>query len=112
MKLDMYNKSSIQGECYRDDEDSVLYKLLDELKPGIIDGIIGGDTHAEMHHWENNIPMMSVPTHARYLNIMYLPFKKNKNGKYILINDEIKIEGPLPACEKIFKNSQNCGKNI
>ena len=26
MKLDMYNKSSIQGECYRDDEDSVLYK--------------------------------------------------------------------------------------
>ena len=108
MKLDMYNKSSIQGECYRDDEDSVLYKLLDELKPGIIDGIIGGDTHAEMHHWENNIPMMSVPTHARYLNIMYLPFKKNKKGKYILINDEIKIEGPLPACEKIFKNSQNC----
>ena len=108
MKLDMYNKSSIQGECYRDDEDSVLYKLLDVIKPGVIDGIIGGDTHMEMHHWEKNIPMMSVPTHARYLNIMYLPFKKSKNGKYVLINDEIKIEGPLPACEKIFKNSQNC----
>ena len=108
MKLDMYNKSSIQGECYRDDEDSVLYKLLDSIKPGILDGIIGGDTHMEMHHWENNIPMMSVPTHARYLNIMYLPFKKNENGKYILVNDAIKIEGPLPACEKIFKNSQNC----
>ena len=42
MKLDMYNKSTIQGECYRDDEDSVLYKLLDNLEPGIIDGIIGG----------------------------------------------------------------------
>ena len=108
MKLDMYNKSSIQGECYRDDEDSVLYKLLDSIKPGVLDGIIGGDTHMEMHHWENNIPMMSVPTHARYLNIMYLPFKKNENGKYILVNDAIKIEGPLPACEKIFKNSQNC----
>ena len=108
MKLDMYNKSSIQGECFRDDEDSVLYKLLDVIKPGVIDGIIGGDTHMEMHHWENDIPMMSVPTHARYLNIMYLPFKKNKNGKYVLVNDEIKIEGPLPACEKIFKNSQNC----
>ena len=108
MKLDMYNKSSIQGECFRDDEDSVLYKLLDVIKPGVIDGIIGGDTHMEMHHWEKDIPMMSVPTHARYLNIMYLPFKKNKNGKYILVNDEVKIEGPLPACEKIFKNSQNC----
>ena len=34
--------------------------------------------------------------------------KKNKNGKYVLVNDEVKIEGPLPACEKIFKNSQNC----
>ena len=108
MKLDMYNKSSKQGECFREDEDSVLYKLLDIIKPGIIDGIIGGDTHMEMHHWEKNIPMMSVPTHARYLNIMYLPFKKNEDGKYILVNDEIKIEGPLPACEKIFKNSQNC----
>ena len=108
MKLDMYNKSSIQGKCFRDDEDSVLYKLLDIIKPGVLDGIIGGDTHMEMHHWENNIPMMSVPTHARYLNIMYLPFKKNEEGKYILVNDEVKIEGPLPACEKIFKNSQNC----
>jgi 2',3'-cyclic-nucleotide 2'-phosphodiesterase (5'-nucleotidase family) len=108
MKLDMYNKSSIQGECFREDEDSVLYKLLDNLKPGILDGIIGGDTHMEMHHWENGIPMMSVPTHARYLNIMYLPFKKDENGNYILVSDEVKIEGPLPACEKIFKNSQNC----
>ena len=108
MKLNMYNISSIQGECYREDDDSVLYKLLDSLKPGIIDAIIGGDTHMEMHHWENNIPMMSVPTHARYLNIMYLPFKKDENGKYYLVNEKIKIEGPLPACEKIFKNYQNC----
>ncbi len=108
MKLDMYNKSSVQGECFREDEDSVLYKLLDVIKPGILDGIIGGDTHMEMHHWEKNIPMMSVPTHARYLNIMYLPFKKEKNGKYVLVSDEVKIEGPLPACEKIFKNSKNC----
>ena len=108
MKLNMYNKSSEQGECYREDDDSVLYKLLDSLKPGIIDAVIGGDTHMEMHHWEKNIPMMSVPTHARYLNIMYLPFKKDKNGKYFLVNNEIKIEGPLPACEKIFKNYKNC----
>ena len=108
MKLDMYNISSVQGECYREDEDSVLYKLLDVLKPGILDGIIGGDTHMEMHHWQNNIPMMSVPTHARYLNIMYLPFEKGYDGKYNLVSNEVKIEGPLPACEKIFKNFQNC----
>ena len=108
MKLDMYNISSIQGECFRNDDDSVLYKLLDVLKPGILDGIIGGDTHMEMHHWEKKIPMMSVPTHARYLNIMYLPFQKGYDGKYYLVPNEVKIEGPLPACEKIFKNYQNC----
>jgi 2',3'-cyclic-nucleotide 2'-phosphodiesterase (5'-nucleotidase family) len=86
-----------------------MFKLTDKLKPGIIDGIIGGDTHMEMHHWENGIPLMSTPTHARYINIMYLPFKKDsKTGNYTLVNDEIKIEGPLPACEKIFKNYQNC----
>jgi 2',3'-cyclic-nucleotide 2'-phosphodiesterase (5'-nucleotidase family) len=108
MKLDMYNISSIQGECFRNDDDSVLYKLLDVLKPGILDGIIGGDTNMEMHHWEKKIPMMSVPTHARYLNIMYLPFQKGYDGKYYLVPNEVKIEGPLPACEKIFKNYQNC----
>ena len=108
MKLNMYNRSTYQCQCFREDDESVLYKLLDALKPGIIDGIIGGDTHMEMHHWENNIPMMSTPTHARYINVMYLPFKKGQDGKYILINNEIKIEGPLPACEKIFKNYQNC----
>ena len=108
MKLDMYNKSTFQSSCFRDDKDSVLYKLLDSLPTGVIDGIIGGDSHLEMHHWEKNIAIMSTPTHSRYINIMYLPFKKGENGKYNLVNDEIKIEGPLPACEKIFKNYQNC----
>ena len=108
MKLSMYNRTSIQSKCDRNDEDSVLYKLLDVLKPGILDAIIAGDTHMETHHWENNIPIMSTINHARFLNILYLPFKKSKKGKYILKNDEIKIEGPLPACEKIFKNFQNC----
>ena len=108
MKLDIYNRTSKQSKCDRNDEDSALYKLLDVLKPGIIDAIIAGDSHMETHHWENNIPVISTWTHARYLNILYLPFKKSKDGKYILENNEIKIEGPIPACEKIFKNYQNC----
>ena len=110
MKLDMYNSTSTatQGQCLREDEDSVMYKLTDQLIPGIIDGIIGGDTHMEMHYWENGIPLMSTPTHARYINIMYLPFQKNKDGNYTLANKDIKIEGPLPACEKIFENYQHC----
>ena len=108
MKLNMYKKSTIQTPCYRDDKNSALFKLLDSLPPGMIDGIVAGDTHNAFHLWENNIPVMATLTHSRYINIMYLPFKKDMNGKYILVNDEIKIEGPLPSCEKIFKNFQNC----
>ena len=63
--------------------------------------------HNQAHIWINDIPIISTNGKARNLNIMYLPFKK-KDGKYILINKEIKVEGPLPACEKIFSKKLNC----
>ena len=40
---------------------------------------------------------------------MYLPFKKIKN-KYVLVKSKIKIEGPLPLCQKIFQNLKHCEK--
>ena len=40
---------------------------------------------------------------------MYLPFKKI-NNKYILVKSKIKIEGPLPLCQKIFQNLKHCEK--
>ena len=106
-KINMYNNKIKQSECEHEG-DSLLYKLLYKIKPGIIDGIIGGDTHTNVHHWINNIPIMISTCFTKYLNIMYLPFKKD--NKYILVNDEIKIEGPLPVCEKIFSNLNHCEK--
>ena len=108
-KINMYTKTMKQTECEHDG-DSLLYKFLNKIKPGIIDAIIGGDTHNNVHHWVNNIPIMISKGKSNYLNIMYLPFKKDSNNKYILINDEIKIESPLPSCEKIFTNLNNCEK--
>ena len=105
-KINMYNKNIKQSECQKDGN-SLLYKFIKGLKKGIIDGIIGGDTHNNIHHWIDDIPIMISKGKAKYINIMYLPFKK-ENNKYILINDEIKIEGPLPSCEKIFKDVNNC----
>ena len=103
----MYNKNIVQSECQHDGN-SLLYKFLNEIKPGIFDAIIGGDTHNTVHHWLNNVPIMITKGRTNYLNVMYLPFKKDKIGKYILVKDEIKIEGPLPSCEKIFSNLNNC----
>ena len=108
-KLDMYDKTMQQSEC-RHDGNSLLYNFLNKLKPGIIDAVIGGDTHNTIHHWVNNIPIMITKGRTKYLNIMYLPFRKDKNNKYILIKDDIKIEGPLPSCEKIFSNLNHCEK--
>ena len=110
-KLNMYNKKTKQCNCDINNKESLLYKLLNNLKPGIVDAIIGGDTHNTVHHWINNIPIMINKGKSNYLNVMYLPFKKdNKSNKYLLINDEIKIESPLPSCEKIFSNLNNCEK--
>ena len=110
-KLNMYNKKTKQCNCDINNKESLLYKLLNNLKPGIVDAIIGGDTHNTVHHWINNIPIMINKGKSNYLNVMYLPFKKyNKSNKHLLINDEIKIESPLPSCEKIFSNLNNCEK--
>ena len=105
-ELKIYNKSYIQPKCSKS---SIIYKLLNNTEPGIIDGIISGDTKTDVHHWINDIPIMSTKDKARYINIMYLPFKKINNN-YTLVKSKIKIEGPLPLCQKIFQNLKHCEK--
>ena len=102
----MYNKSYIQSKC---DKNSIIYKLINNTNSDLIDGIIAGDSKTDVHHWINNISIMSTRDNARYINIMYLPFKKVKN-KFILVKSGIKIEGPLPLCQKIFQNLKHCEK--
>ena len=108
LKLKLYNQNTIQEKC---EENSPIMKLMNssEAKKGIFDAVIAGDIHNQAHIWINNIPLMVTNGHSRNLNIMYLPFKK-KGDEYFLINKEIKIEGPLPACEKIFSKKLNCEK--
>ena len=77
-----------------------------------IDAIVISNSYdLEIHHWINGIPIVSSPSKGKYFNIMYLPFRK-ECGKYILINSEIKIEGPIPICEKIFKDTENCDSEM
>ena len=105
-ELKIYNKSYTQPKCSKS---SIIYKLINNTEAGVIDGIISGDTKTDVHHWINDIPIMSTKDNARYINIMYLPFKKI-NKKYTLVKSKIKIEGPLPLCQKIFQNLKHCEK--
>ena len=108
LKLKMYNKSTTQTKC---EIDSPIIKLINSTntKKNIFDIIIAGDMHNNAHIWINNIPIVSTKGKGKSLNIIYLPFRKKEN-KYYLVNEEIKIEGPLPSCEKIFLNKLNCEK--
>ena len=106
-KLNLYDRYTQQSKC---EYNSPILKLINNTKKGVIDAIISGDMHNEVHHWIKNIPIMCTNGRSQNVNIMYLPFKKIKNSKYVLVNNEIKIEGPLPACEKIFSNTKNCEK--
>ena len=93
-------------ECRSTDE---AYKLLKNLKPGVIDILLSGHKHDVTHHWINDFPVMSNDRNGKYAQIVYLPFNKANNQ---LIKDKILMEGPLPICDKIFKNKKYCDLSV
>ena len=94
--------NTIQTDCRNTDE---AYKLLKNLNTDIINVFFAGHKHDVTHNWINDIPVMSNDRNGKYAQIMYLPFDR-KTKK--LVNNKIIIEGPLPICEKIFKNKKIC----
>ena len=107
LKLDIISNHEQLCDKYSTSNTSIL-RILEksEKKPDVV--IICNSNNIEIHHWEQGIPIMSSPWNGKYFNIMYLPFKKNNNNNYILNKNEIKIEGPLPICEKIFRDTKIC----
>ena len=100
--LNLYSKNMSSQSC-----EGELADILNNLDDDILDAVISGDKSKIVHDWVNNIPVISGIDGGQYTNIIYMPFKKI-NGKYLLIKNEIKIEGPLPNCEKIFNNTHRC----
>jgi 2',3'-cyclic-nucleotide 2'-phosphodiesterase (5'-nucleotidase family) len=106
MKLNMYKSNSKQDLC---DTDSELYQLLLSIDSSIIDGIITGQSHKEVHHWINDKPIISSVDKGLYANILYLQFKWDKTKEIYKVNPkQSAIEGPIPICEKIFNKTNNC----
>ena len=95
-----------QSSCNPGEE---AYFLLNKLKPGTIDLFLGGHKHDIAHHWVNGFPVMSNDRNGKYAQIVYLPFDR-KTKK--LINNKIIMEGPLPICDKIFKNKKICDLSV
>ena len=109
LKLNMYkNITQLCDEYSRNNK--TIFNLLKNIS-SIDAAIVPNSYNMEIHHWINGIPIMSSPSQGKYFNIMYLPFKK-LSGNYILNNNEIKIEGPIPICGKIFNDTKICDNEI
>jgi 2',3'-cyclic-nucleotide 2'-phosphodiesterase (5'-nucleotidase family) len=106
LEYKLRDKNTQQAECSNTEEAAIL---LEKLKPGTIDLFLAGHKHGIVHNWVNGIPAMSTEKNGRYAQIVYLPFDK-KTKK--LVNDKIVIEGPLPICEKLFKNEKLCDLSV
>ena len=102
LEYKLRDKNTKQVDCRKSDE---AYLLLKELNNNIIDLFLAGHKHDVTHNWINDIPVMSNDRNGKYAQIIYLPFDK-KTKK--LVSNKIIIEGPLPICEKIFKNKKLC----
>ena len=103
LKNDLRNKDSKQGECASYKE---YNQLMQSLEKGKIDAVVTAHIHDISHYWIADVPV--VQTNGAFnSHVIYLLFKE-ESGKYTLVNDQIKIEGPLPACEKIFTNTKRC----
>ena len=105
LNIDIRNSSSIQQSC---SEDIEYYRFISELKENTIDAVIAGHVHDISHHWIKGVPVIES-TGSYYAHILHLPFKLNAStNKYELQKERIQIEGPLPACEKVFTNTLRC----
>ena len=100
------NKDLKQEDCRNTDE---AYILLNKLNKGVIDLFLGGHKHDVSHHWINDIPIVTNDKNGKYAQIIYLPFNRNTHE---LISDKILFEGPLPICDKLFKNKKLCDLSV
>ena len=102
--LNIYNSSYKGLHCEPNEE---LELLLKKLEPNLIDVVVSGHTHDNVHQFIHGYPVISSVNNGRYFNAMYLYFDK-KDGKYIFNVNKTIIEGPIPACEKVFSQNKRC----
>jgi 5'-nucleotidase len=95
-----------QGAC---DPKSEIVQFLNSLPPGTVDAVVSGHSHQVVHHWIDGIPVVQGGVSGRYINVIYLTYDFSKHR---LMRDETQIEGPIPVCEKVFKNRGDCNGDV
>ena len=107
MKLQMRDVNTQQRECKETEEIMTFLEQIKNDETIQIDGVVASHVHDIVHHWISGIPVIES-SGSDYFNVMYLPFRVNKDGSVSLQSNKIVIEGPIPVCEKIWPDSKNC----
>jgi 2',3'-cyclic-nucleotide 2'-phosphodiesterase (5'-nucleotidase family) len=104
-ELMIRTKETKQITCEVESKTFELNKLIESLDEGVIDAVLGGHMHEIVHHFIKGVPVSISINGGYYSHVTYLTFDR-KTKK--LIRDKIKLEGPLPSCEKIFNTTKRC----
>ena len=107
MVINLRDSSVHQRECKESEE---IMSFLEQIKNDgkmKINGVIAAHVHDIVHHWISDIPVIES-SGSDYFNILYLPFKIEKNNSATLQVNKIQIEGPVPVCEKLWPDTKNC----
>ena len=91
-----------QGECRDQDE---IVQLLRSIPAGTVDAVVSGHTHQVIHHWVAGVPVIQGGARGHYFNLIHLKYDRVKKK---VLNEETIIEGPVPVCEKVFENQDDC----
>jgi 5'-nucleotidase len=78
--LKKFKPTDKQSPC---DNTNDLYKLIDSLDEGVIDAVVAGHSHKQVHHWIKNIPIISPINNGLYTNVLYLAFDRKNNYKIV-----------------------------
>ncbi|MGZ3709068.1 MAG: bifunctional metallophosphatase/5'-nucleotidase, partial [Bdellovibrionota bacterium] len=98
----MRKPTDAQGEC---DSDGEMVRLLRSLPEGTVDAVVSGHSHQVVHHWIAGIPVIQGGAFGRYFNLIWLTYDFTEKR---LLTENTRIEGPVPVCEKVFRNQNDC----
>jgi 5'-nucleotidase len=87
------------------DSKSELYKILNEMPPGIVDAIVTGQSFNKVANFIKGVPVIQNFGLGKYFSRLELYFDNNKKE---VLKEKIVIHQPTKICHFFFKESEDC----